>query len=221
MADISDINAAQAVKIVGSDASGVEQTPVASTATGGIHTNLRDALGSELLGIKTSALSLPVTISENPRYLAATNNFTIAASATDVARLIGSNTKTVRVKRVIVSGRTTSGSPVACIIKLIKYQTANTGGTLVTATAVPADSNFNGATAVASHYTANPTLGVAVGNVATRSITFQAAGLLEILVFEFDSPIILRSAAQQLSVNFNATSITGSLICVGFEWEEI
>jgi hypothetical protein len=32
MADISDINAAQTVKIVGSDATGVEQTPVASTS---------------------------------------------------------------------------------------------------------------------------------------------------------------------------------------------
>lgn len=34
MADLSDINAAQAVKVVGSSSSGVEQTPVKSSANG-------------------------------------------------------------------------------------------------------------------------------------------------------------------------------------------
>lgn len=48
MADISDINSAQTVKVVGADATGVEQTPIQSTATGGIHTNLRDNTGTEL-----------------------------------------------------------------------------------------------------------------------------------------------------------------------------
>ena len=155
------------------------------------------------------------------KYAAATDNFAVAATATDIARLLGSGSKTIRVKRVVVSGRTTSGSPVACIIKLLKRSTANTGGTSVATTAVPLDSTSAAATAAANHYTANPTVGTLVGNIATRSITFQQLGLVETLIFDFETPIILRGTAEQLSVNFNSTSVTGSSICVNFEWEEV
>ena len=48
MADLTDIQAASPVKLVGSDASGVEQTPIQSTANGGLHVNLRDASGNEI-----------------------------------------------------------------------------------------------------------------------------------------------------------------------------
>jgi ABC-type transporter Mla subunit MlaD len=154
-------------------------------------------------------------------YGAATNGFVSAASATDVFRIVGSGTKTVRITKLTISGRTTSGSPVACIIKVIKYSSANTAGTSVATTAVPLDSSYPAATATVNHYTANPTLGTAVGNIATRSITFQASGLVETLVFEFENPIVLRGTAQQLSINLNATTITGASICCDVLWEEI
>lgn len=48
MADISDNNAALTVKIVGADSSGLEQTPVQSTAAGGTHVNLRNVSGTEI-----------------------------------------------------------------------------------------------------------------------------------------------------------------------------
>lgn len=48
MADLNDINSAQSVKVIGSDSSGVEQTPVNSTAAGGLHINLRDNSGNEI-----------------------------------------------------------------------------------------------------------------------------------------------------------------------------
>jgi hypothetical protein len=44
---IDDNSNAQPVRITGADASGLEQTPVQSTAQGGLHTNLRDADGNE------------------------------------------------------------------------------------------------------------------------------------------------------------------------------
>lgn len=49
MADISDINSAQSVKIIGSDFSGVEQTPIQSTDAGAIHSNIRTSSGAEIL----------------------------------------------------------------------------------------------------------------------------------------------------------------------------
>lgn len=48
MADLSDVNSAQATKIVGSDSSGVEGTPVLSTTNGGLHVNLRNNSGTEI-----------------------------------------------------------------------------------------------------------------------------------------------------------------------------
>lgn len=57
MPDISDIQAAQAVKIVGSDSAGVEQTPVQSTVNGALHSNLRDASGNEVAVKNTAPLT--------------------------------------------------------------------------------------------------------------------------------------------------------------------
>lgn len=48
MADLSDIQAAEFIKIIGSDSTGAEQTPVESTSAGGLHTNLRDAAGIQI-----------------------------------------------------------------------------------------------------------------------------------------------------------------------------
>jgi hypothetical protein len=47
MADLNDVQAAQSVKIIGADSSGIESTPVQATSSGGIHANLRDSLGDE------------------------------------------------------------------------------------------------------------------------------------------------------------------------------
>jgi hypothetical protein len=59
MADLSEIQSAQAVKVVGSDGTGVEQTPVRSTSGGGIHVNNRDSSGTEIITHGTNNVSLP------------------------------------------------------------------------------------------------------------------------------------------------------------------
>jgi hypothetical protein len=48
MADLTATQQSELVRITGSDAAGVEQTPVQSTANGAIHTNLRNSSGAEL-----------------------------------------------------------------------------------------------------------------------------------------------------------------------------
>lgn len=48
MADLSDIQAAQSIKIIGSDATGLENTPVNATSAGGLHSNLRTSNGTEV-----------------------------------------------------------------------------------------------------------------------------------------------------------------------------
>jgi hypothetical protein len=65
MADLNELNSTLPVKVVGADASGVEQSFVQSTASGAQHVNLRDAAGNELLGQKTSAGSVPVVLASD------------------------------------------------------------------------------------------------------------------------------------------------------------
>lgn len=60
MADLTDIQAAQSVKIIGSGSTGVEAIPVASTAAGGLHTNLRDSSGTEA-GTATNPVRVDTT----------------------------------------------------------------------------------------------------------------------------------------------------------------
>lgn len=48
MADLSDLESSQTVKIVGASVTGLEQTPVESTNGGGLHVNLRTASGTEV-----------------------------------------------------------------------------------------------------------------------------------------------------------------------------
>lgn len=227
MADLNSVQAVGSTIIVGAETSGNETTPVASTLAGALHTNLRTSAGTEISSdiltpdLSSQALIVRPLPYEPPRYTAATNSFLTAVLATDIARIIGSASKVVRIKKVIVSGRTTSGSPVPVILKLIKYSTANTGGVSVATTVVPLDSTSEAGTATVNHYTTNPTLGTVVGNIKTSSVTFQATGNLNLTEFEFETPVVLRGTAQQLSVNFNATTVVGASICVNFEWEEV
>jgi hypothetical protein len=60
MADLTDTNSAQSVKVIGADSAGVEQTPVQSTSNGGLHTNLRNNAGTEI-GTATN----PIYVSGN------------------------------------------------------------------------------------------------------------------------------------------------------------
>lgn len=48
MADLSDIQAAGSTKIIGSDNTGLETTPVQATTAGALHTNLHDNAGTEV-----------------------------------------------------------------------------------------------------------------------------------------------------------------------------
>lgn len=225
MADLSDLNSAQTVKIAGANTSGTETNFVDSTSAGAIHTNLRDANGNELLGTKISALSIPVVVSQDPTYGASAVAFVSAASATDVFTITGSASKTIRVHKIKVSGTTTSGSAIKFTASLVKRSTANTGGTSVTATIAPYDSTQAAATAVVRHYTANPSaLGTSVGVLRAESLAVTASGLtggvIEWDLRESGQSVVLRGTTELLCVNFNAATITGPVFSISIEWSE-
>lgn len=157
-------------------------------------------------------------------YRAVISGLVPVASATDVVYIPGSATKTVRVTRVLVTG--TAGTAVSVPVILVKRSAANTGGTCAAMTAVPIDSANAVATAAPASCTANPTLGTAVGTVASLStflsLSSASGANTSPIIFGTDGgqPLILRGVAQTLGVNFGGVSVSSGVVSVTLEWTE-
>lgn len=157
-------------------------------------------------------------------YLSTNPAFTLPANPTDVAIIVGSATRIVKVFRIILN---TSQSTLGFNVwQIIKRTSPNSGGTLVALSSVPYDSLDPAATAVASAYTVNPTsLGVASGvclraNICSPANTSVTAD--GVYVFDFANyPIILRGTNESMSINFGgAAKPTGLVADVTFIFDE-
>lgn len=145
--------------------------------------------------------------------------------ATDIFTITGSATKTVRVLRLAYSAQQTTAG--VDNILVIKRSTANTGGTSASATRVPHDSNDAAATATVLNYTANPTLGTAVGTVRAARMFIPTAGTdISTFVYEYDfgalpeKAIVLRGTGEVLAINLNGATISGGTWTCFVEWTE-
>lgn len=158
-----------------------------------------------------------------PTYSATANLTSTATAAQAVCALSGSASKTIRVRRVILSGAMTAIEAIP--ISINKHSTLYTAGGGAQATTVPYDSQSAAATAILEYWTANPTPGTSVGTILDQYVPFgnTTTGVeppYEMKFGEFGSAAVLRGAAQYLSVNFSGTSInTGKVNCT-FEWTE-
>lgn len=169
--------------------------------------------------------------SSKPTYAASTALFTPVSSATDIAILSGSSSKTIKLLKCKVTFTTTSTT--AHLWYLLKRSTANTNGsaTLNNTTKVPLDSNFAASSVNAcGHYsTANPSTGSLVGTVNAAvgvpgPYNTTLVGL-EIVLYDASQggfpPVVLRGTAEQLSVNLNGVTLGGtSNVIVNWEWSE-
>lgn len=169
-------------------------------------------------------------------YRAAANFTPFATGAVTVLSIQGSATKTVRVKRIGLSGVSTAAGQ--NIYQLIKTSALGAVGTSVAVvqTPTPLDSASPAATAAVQHYTtAVRVAGAAIGgplsmaNVQTCVTAVPAAVIVPAatqLFPEFGAPIgqsiVLRGAAQFLEVqNVAAANLAaGTVLCYFVEWEE-
>lgn len=214
--------------------------PLSLTTSGALRSDLQSVGGSNItLGQKTMANSLPVVLSSDQNtinvvssaaslatYFAAAN-FTVAALVpTDFFTIAGSGTKTIKVRRIKISGVNTGNTN--ALINVIKRSVADTGGTSTVVTNVSADSTDSAATATVRSYTANPTLGTGVGTIDTRYLFFPGLASTnpaktEDFVFGTanDKAVTLRGTAEQLVLNFNGVTLGGtSTVSVMVEWTE-
>lgn len=150
-------------------------------------------------------------------YAASGLPITPPATPTDIVRISGSASKTVRVLKIILNTTQTATGINDWFI--IKRSTANVGGTSAATVSTPFDSAFAAPTAVCLRYTANPTtLGTVVGNVAicnilSSSIAPGTSGTSYVpYVFDFtNNPVVLRGVAEGLSINFNGAALPNGL----------
>ncbi len=156
--------------------------------------------------------------------------FAMVAAPTDVIVIQGAANKTIRVKRVALSGAATAAGTMP--VQLVRRSTAGTLGSAVLTVVAAAkhDSEFVAPTATVSTVgTANyTTLGTIAGVVATgrMQMTALATGLgVTPIVWDFsnreDYPVVLRGVLEHLCVNFNAAAIpAGGVIDYEIEIEE-
>ena len=148
-----------------------------------------------------------------------------AATPTDLVVLNGSATKTIRVKRITVTGSATTAGSMEVLLK--KHTVANTGGTKATAPdVVKLDSADGAATCVVDLYTANPTIDSTAKLMAVRALNMGVAGANGAVEFDFTNAdnkgILIKGAAQALAINFNGGTVpTGGKLGWSVIWEEI
>lgn len=163
-------------------------------------------------------------------YRAATIQTALQATPTDVAQIIGSATKIIRVMRVFAQGGATAKSG-SMDCSIVKRSTADTGGTSTVVPGVPLDSNDAAATAVVRQYTANPALGTSLGRIASAYLTFSNGSTFSTTPTPLEIPlplqggvqgVVLRGAAEALCINLNGQALpaTGMTFSFTYEWTE-
>lgn len=158
-----------------------------------------------------------------PTYYATSAPFSAASSAEIIFTINGSSTKTIRVRRFIVSG-SVPATALAEPLYVNKYSSATIStGTSALLTKVPVDSNFPAATAYVENFTANPTAPTLVGEIMNPVIRLLPNSTytppIEIKLGELGSAGILRSATEQLALHL-AHVTTSAVFTVSVEWTE-
>jgi hypothetical protein len=181
-------------------------------------------------------LNAVLTAGQRATYSAAKVGLQPAASATDIFTISGAAGKVVRVKRIELSATTTSATPAALDILLLKRSTPNSGGT-TTGSPTPVAHDINSPATPAATvlaYTANPSsLGTLVGTALRNQkylmalATWTATDFPQVdhLVWDFGNrpsqEIILRSANDVLAINLNgATPASTASFDIAIEWDE-
>lgn len=227
MADLTDLEAAETVKIVGANTSNVEQTPVNATTNGALHTNLRNNAGTEIATVSnpvridpTGTTAQPVTQSgvwqsEISSRAASQQMFSVQTALTNIgttetAFVLVKNPngsgKTLRITRVFLS---TSGSGT---IRLYHTPTITSNGSTLAI-----NNRYIKTSPTATVMTAftSPTISVN-GTIMFLALTTTQLGTFQ--VFD-DQDLILDPNFNILITVQNGANNTPT--AVGIEWAEV
>lgn len=197
---------------------------VLSVDTGGnVHTLGQQLAANSLPFVHASDKGVAMSDGVKATYSAAKVGLVPASSATDIFTITGSATKTIRVTRIEITATTTSATPAALDVLLLKRSTANTSGTSTgSPTPVPHDSANGAVSATVLAYTANPTTGTLVGTAIRNAKFFQTLATYtatdfpakDSLAWDFGNrpaqAIVLRGTGDVLAVNLNGVTATAT-----------
>lgn len=178
-----------------------------------------------------------------PSYAAAHVSLAPASTATDIACLNGSATRTVRLKRIVISG--VAGTAINVPIFVAKRNALDTGGTppttIATGLGIPfaLDSTFAAPSATVQSFTANPTIAdtnwtTALANIissvtvpfaTTGTLIGQTPTVIDFAEWTGISPPVLRGATQSVCISLNTSGQTVStpssgLVSITWLWTE-
>lgn len=171
--------------------------------------------------------------SNRPTYRASANFTPQPTAAVTLISVTGSASKTIRIKRITISGVSTALS--SSTFQLLRTSVLGAGGTTVTPTVAKLDTTSATATATVSHYTATlKATGTAVGGPIdtfqqfTTTVTTPTVAYVEAqCVFPpkgapIGQAIVLRGIADILEVqNVTPTNLAaGTVLAYTVEWEE-
>lgn len=178
---------------------------------------------------------VPISSPDSPiaHFRAAFSALTPVTTPTVFAQMAGSATKTVRIKRIGISGASTAGvGSMPLTIEKCSAIPFTAGAVLTTVTSVPSDSNSAAGTAIFSTVgTANyATVPTVVGAIATARVPFAeltaattagaGAAPLTQLVFEFGTngtqALVLRGVAQTVTLSFKNTAVLAGGVVDGW-----
>ena len=183
------------------------------------------------LTAETTKVIGTVNVSQKQTYQASTIIPLVAAVTINVPffNIIGSATKTVTVKRIVVSGMTLTAVGYFTI-NVEKLSTASSAGTSTTLVATALDTNNAAVTAVVKAYTAAPTKGTLVGTLRSwralwQATTTAAAGITDYYHFDFgdvsgSGGVVLRGVAQELALTFPVVLASAGTLSISVEWTE-
>lgn len=159
-------------------------------------------------------------------YRASLSALVAAAGTAPFFILSGAANKKLRIKKISISGFTLTAVGYLNVAAT-KYSTAPTGGTPSAATKVPTSSRFPASSAtLCQGYTAAPTAGSSVGEIAAvrvlgQATTAAAAGKVDSVILdgEFEN-VDLLSAAENIGLRFTGAPATAVTVSITVEWEE-
>lgn len=147
---------------------------------------------------------------------------TPAATPTDIITLTGSASKLIRVRKIILGGLATAAG--SLIISLIRRSTAASGGTSTAPTPLKMRNGDVAATATVALYTANPTVGTAVGTLQSVRVPLQlTAAMAQPVQLDFaETPgICLQGTSDILAINgAGGTVPTNGVLDIAIYWTE-
>ncbi|MDE3023031.1 MAG: hypothetical protein KGI54_14480 [Pseudomonadota bacterium] len=167
-------------------------------------------------------------ISQATGFDANTNNDTYSAGASFAPSTgvffasCGSNTKTIRIIGLTISGTDSPASTLT--VSLLRTSTAPSAGTAMTN--VSLDTSNATPTSLLEYFTTTPTAGTSLGAIRVFDLGLPAGntatnvqGYFRINPSAFGSPIVLHGASQCIELS-TATSTTGITLQVSEEWYE-